>query len=159
MKPVPNLQTSPLRAPNKLEQTRFEKEGQTIFLFVALIPLLFLIPIIATPNDPEVPKFIAMMVAMELGIVALFRISNSWHRSDKIYFNARCTSCYRMLAWRLGSAKSGLDKRGVMRCRCGALHRYERVNYQMVHIRPQATDGWLRRALSSTIPLAWDADQ
>ena len=159
MKPVPDIQTSLLRIPNARESARYEKEGLAVSIFVALIPLLFLIPIIATPNDPEVPKFIALMVGLELFLIAFFRIENRLHRSFKIYFNARCTNCCRLLASRLGNAKYGLDKRGAFRCQCGCLHRYDRVNYRTVQISPLATEGWLKQALGTTIPLAWDADQ
>ena len=158
MKPVPTIQSSSLRTPNRSEHARFEKDGRSGSIVVALIPLIFLIPIIATPRDPEVPKFIALLIGMELGMIALFRVANSWHRTAEIYFDFRCTNCTRQQSWKLGSPRYGLDKRGAMRCRCGCVHRYERVNFRTVQIKQQPTDSWLKKAVLPMVPQAWDAE-
>ncbi|MEB3333236.1 MAG: hypothetical protein VKI83_12180 [Synechococcaceae cyanobacterium] len=159
MDPLLQPQLCSLRLPNRSDQARFERQSTVSWLFTALVPLILLIPIIGTPQDPEVPKFIGLLIAMELGIALLFKAGNWSHRTSLIYFDFHCSRCFRQLSWKLGSSRYGLDKRGAIRCGCQAVHSYECLNPQTVEVRPRTGEPRWIRAMARMVPRAWPNDE
>lgn len=159
MNPLQQPQLCSLRLPNQRDQARFERDSTVSWVFTALVPLMLLIPIIGTPQDPEVPKFIGLLIAMELVIALLFRAGNWSHRTSLIYFDFHCSRCFRLLSWKLGSSRYGLDKQGAIRCGCQAVLAYKLLNHQTVEVWPRSGEPLWIRAMARMVPRAWLSDE
>lgn len=159
MDPLTQSQLCSLRLPNQRDQARFERDSTVSWVFTALVPLILLIPIIGTPQDPEVPKFIGLLIAMELGIALLFRAGNWSHRTSLIYFDFHCRRCFRPLSWKLGSSRYGLDKQGAIRCGCQAVLAYKLINPKTVEVRPRIGETLWIRAMARMVPRAWPNEE
>lgn len=158
MDPLQKPQICPLRVPNEREHRRFVRGSRWSHGINALVPLILLLPILGTPSDPQVPRFIVMLIGMELVILLLYHFGEGQHRSSAIYFDAHCTRCYARLTWRLGSSRYGLDRKGAFRCRCRAAHVYEkRMPAEVVVTVPPPNGRWFS-SVGTLLPRAWPAD-
>lgn len=150
-----HAQTCTLRTPEPSEQRRYQRSEGISFLLVSCIPLILLIPVIATPKDPEIPRMIAAMIGMEAFILLVYRRSLFAHKTRRMYFDASCLQCHRKMTWRLGSSKYGLDKKGAFRCRCNAPYSYETIHTESVEVRPRPPQNALMAAIARLVPRAW----
>ena len=158
MDPLQKPQICPLRVPNEREQLRMERSNRWALVICAPIPLVLLIPVFTTPQDPEVPKFIVMTIAMELGLWLILRFKSWAHAGSGIYFDARCCGCATRLSFCLGSARYGLDRKGAFRCRCKAVNVYETVRDGQVQVGPPPRDSRWFSSVGTLLPRAWPAD-